>query len=923
MSADKKNENEFVADQEQIEKNSAHKEQENTTPNHDIPQNDTNENLSNTPPMCIENTVSQEIDAKEIEIDAKEIEIDAKEIEIDAKEADAEEIDEIQDIELDADVKENENEENVDTVKDENDVSEENTANDLDEDDEQSSSNDQLIVASEILPQTMPIIPILDIPLFPKMLIPLVISDVSLQETIDLIDKKERPVVGIVLAKDSQKDLLESELYEYGTAARVHKISSVDEEHIQIMLEGLCRIRKKKEITTTPVIHWDVEHIYDTKGTPDDELKAHTMAIISSVKELLKLNPLFQEQLKLFISHISYDDPGPIMDLVSSMTTATPEKRQELLETLDLTKRAQKLLILLQEEIQLAQLQEKIRKSIENKISQQQKEFFLREQLKAIKKELGLEKDDKTADVEKFEKRLEKLTLSQEAREVYDEELDKFKTLERSSPEYHVCRNYLDWMTLLPWGVSCADNLDIKKAEDILNADHYGLEDAKERILEFLSLIIKTKKVNGGILCFVGPPGVGKTSIGKSIAKALGRKFYRFSVGGMRDEAEIKGHRRTYIGAMPGKIIQCLKTLHTNNPVIMLDEIDKIGTSFRGDPASALLEVLDPEQNQEFLDHFLDVRFDLSSILFITTANQLDTIPAPLLDRMEIINLSGYILDEKLNIARDFLIKKQLDKHGLQTADVSIGDDMLRFIIDGYAREAGVRNLEKNITKIMRKVIRKHAEGDTSSVQIKDKEDVIKYLKQPPFTEEELYNKDVAGVALGLAWTSLGGKTLYIEASAKVSKSGGYKQTGQLGKVMEESSHIAYSYICSQADKWGINTRYFDNHFIHLHVPAGATPKDGPSAGITMATALYSLVKQKPVRSDIAMTGELTLTGKVLPIGGVKEKVIAAKRVGITQVILPLENKKDYDELPQNVKDGVSCHFADYFSDVLQVAFAE
>ncbi|WP_372370973.1 endopeptidase La [Candidatus Uabimicrobium sp. HlEnr_7] len=782
--------------------------------------------------------------------------------------------------------------------------------------------NDQLIVASEILPETMPIIPILDIPLFPKMLIPLVISDDSLNKTVELLKKKEQAIVGVVLAKDSQKELLDSELYEYGTAARVHKISTVDEEHVQIMLEGVCRIRKVNQKTTKPVIHWDVEHIHDMKGTPDDELKAHTMAIISSVKELLKLNPLFQEQLKLFISHISYDDPGPVIDLVSSMTTAPPEKRQDLLETLDLINRAQKLLILLQEEIQLAQLQEKIRKNIESKITEQQKEFFLREQLKGIKKELGLEKDDKVTDVEKFTKRLENLTLSQEAQEIFDEEIEKFKTLERTSPEYHVCRNYLDWISLLPWGVFSDDNLDIKKAQEILDADHYGLEDAKDRILEFLSLIIKTKKVNGGILCFVGPPGVGKTSIGKSIAKALGRKFYRFSVGGMRDEAEIKGHRRTYIGAMPGKIIQCLKTLNVQNPVVMLDEIDKIGTSFRGDPASALLEVLDPEQNQEFLDHFLDVRFDLSNILFLTTANQLDTIPAPLLDRMEIIKLSGYILEEKLNIASDFLIKKQLENHGLEKEDISINENMLRFIIDGYAREAGVRNLEKLIAKIMRKVLRKHAEGEENSVHISNKDSVISYLKQPQFTQEELYNKNVYGVALGLAWTSMGGATLYIEASAKNSKNGGYKQTGQLGKVMEESSHIAYSYICSQASKWGINARYFDKHFIHLHVPAGATPKDGPSAGITMATALYSLAKEQPIKPDVAMTGELTLTGKVLPIGGVKEKMIAAKRVGITTIILPLENKKDFEELPEKIKEGIDCHFADYFSDVLKVVFA-
>ena len=464
------------------------------------------------------------------------------------------------------------------------------------------------------------------------------------------------------------------------------------------------------------------------------------------------------------------------------------------------------------------------------------------------------------------------------------------------------------------------DNYDIKKAKKILDRDHYGLDDIKDRILEFISTGKMKGNITGSIICFIGPPGVGKTSIGKSVAEALNRKFYRFSLGGMRDEAEIKGHRRTYIGAMPGKIIQSLKTVGVANPVIMLDEIDKIGASFQGDPASALLEVLDPEQNHTFSDHYLDCDFDLSNVLFIATGNQMDTIPTPLLDRMEVMKLSGYILEEKMQIAKRYLIPKQLKEHGLKKGDVDIDSESLRMIINGYAREAGVRSLENNIRRIMRKSTRKFAQKEAKRIKVV-KKNLTDFLGNPRFTDESLYNERIPGVVMGLAWTSMGGAILYIEATAVPAKAKGFKQTGQLGDVMKESSEIAYTYISSRIKEYGISENFFNDSYIHLHVPAGATPKDGPSAGITMATALYSLAKKKPIKLHLAMTGELTITGKVLPIGGVKEKTIAAKRARVKNLIFPFENKKDYEELPAYIRKGVNAHFVNYFDEVLGIVY--
>jgi len=540
----------------------------------------------------------------------------------------------------------------------------------------------------------------------------------------------------------------------------------------------------------------------------------------------------------------------------------------------------------------------------------------LREQLKTIQKELGIEKDDRTTEIDKFKERLKEITVPEAAQKRIDEELDKMSMLEVGSPEYAVTRNYLDWLTLMPWGKFSDDKLELKEAREVLERDHEGLKDVKDRIMEFLAVGKLKGSISGTILLLVGPPGVGKTSVGRSVASAVGRAFFRFSVGGIHDEAEIKGHRRTYIGAMPGKFLQAMKEVEYANPVIMLDEIDKIGTSYRGDPASALLEVLDPEQNFDFLDHYLDVRFDLSKVLFICTANQLDTIPAPLLDRMEQIKLSGYIASEKLQIVKKHLVKRQIEKSGLQAEQLSLPDETLSGIIEDYAREPGVRNLEKRIGSITRKVALKILEGTEPPIEVTP-DKLSDYLGKPLFENEKAIKG--VGVVTGLAWTPMGGATLSVEASRIHNYTRGFKLTGQLGDVMKESAEIAYGYLVSQWDAFGVKKDFFEKAFLHLHVPAGATPKDGPSAGITMASALLSLAKEQEVEKKIAMTGELTLTGQVLPVGGIREKVIAARRIKIFDLILPEANKRDFDELPDNVREGVKVQFVKEYGDVANI----
>ncbi len=787
--------------------------------------------------------------------------------------------------------------------------------------DQSEKTGGELQVVDQSLPQTLSILPLEQRPVFPGLSFPLTFSGKDRIEVLKRVMEDESGYLGLVMARDyDADDYTESSLYEVGTVFQVMRIVPIGPGAVQVLGRGLRRFRKEKALLVKPQLRWQVKYIPEPREKADPDLRAYMMALSSETKQLVQLNPLFQEQVNLVVAQLNLDTPGLTMDVISNLLQGEGETMQQLLETFDLHERARNLLRLIKEELEVARIQQRINKKIEDKVSKQQREYFLREQLKAIRKELGMEKDEQETDAGKIEAKLEDLDMPGEVRKVVDQELEKLKALNAQSPEYSVTRNYLETLADLPWGIYTEDNTDISEARAILDRDHFGLKEVKDRILEFLSTVIKRGKIGGSIICLVGPPGVGKTSIGKSVAAALDRKFFRFSVGGMRDEAEIKGHRRTYIGAMPGKFIQALKRVGASNPVIMLDEIDKIGSSFRGDPASALLEVLDPEQNSSFLDHYLDVPFDLSNVLFITTANQLETIPGPLLDRMEVIRLSGYVQEEKVEIAKQYLLPKQLKEHGFDEDEIKFTDEALALIVDQYAREAGVRNLEKQIRKIVRKISLRQAENGEISYVV-ERDDVAGYLGKPVFHMEKLYNKEVPGVALGLAYTSLGGATLYVEANGIPAKGPGFKLTGQLGDVMKESAQIAYSYVRSLAELDESLGRYLEEHQVHLHVPAGATPKDGPSAGITMALALYSLATGLPVRDGLAMTGELTLTGKVLPIGGVKEKTIAAKRVGITDIILPLDNKRDFEDLEDYIRQGLSVHYADYFQDVLKAAY--
>jgi ATP-dependent Lon protease len=630
------------------------------------------------------------------------------------------------------------------------------------------------------------------------------------------------------------------------------------------------------------------------------------------------LNPLYSEELKQYLNRFSPDQPSPLTDFAAGITTASGDDLQDILETESILDRMKKVMMLLQKEIEIAKLQTQIQKDINTKVDDNKRKFFLREQLKAIQKELGVQKDDKTSDVDKFKERFAELEPPEHVVKRFDEEIEKLSVLETGSSEYGVTRNYLDWVTAFPWGVYSEDNIDIERAEKVLDRDHAGLSDVKERIIEFFAAGVYKKDISGSIILFVGPPGVGKTSIGKSIAEALGRKFYRFSLGGMRDEAEIKGHRRTYVGALPGKLVQALKDTAVANPVIMLDEVDKIGASYQGDPASALLEVLDPEQNGEFLDHYLDLRIDLSKVLFICTANTLDTIPGPLLDRMDMIKLSGYITSEKLEIARKHLWPRLLKRNNLTGSIITITDPTIRHLIEGYAREAGVRNLEKLLNKIIRKSIVKILKDKEEKIQIniKSLEDL---LGPPVFTPEKQMTG--VGIVTGLAWTAMGGATLSIETVKVHGKGPGFKLTGKLGDVMQESASIALSHVRSSSKSYGIKDDYFDEAFVHIHVPEGATPKDGPSAGVTIATAIVSMASGRQIKRPLAMTGELTLTGDVLPVGGIKEKIIAARRVGIKEIILPHGCSSDFKKLPEHIKAGIEFHFVKKYKEVYKIVF--
>ncbi|MFC3609139.1 endopeptidase La [Stutzerimonas tarimensis] len=785
--------------------------------------------------------------------------------------------------------------------------------------DEVTEKAGSLVLPDHTLPDKLYIIPVHNRPFFPAQVLPVIVEEDPWADTLERVAKTPHQRVALFFMDPPADDAESFDLAAlpvHGTMARIHHATR-ENGKLQFVAQGMARVRISGWLRRKPPYLVEVEYPKPEED-PRDEVKAYGMALINAIKELLPLNPLYSEELKNYLNRFSPHDPSPLADFAAALTTAPGAELQEVLDTVPILKRMEKVLPLLRKEVEVARLQKELSAEVNRKIGERQREFFLKEQLKIIQRELGITKDDKSADADEFRARLKGKTVPEPAQKRIDEELNKLSILETGSPEYAVTRNYLDWATSIPWGVYGKDKIDLKRARKVLDKHHAGLDDIKNRILEFLAVGAFKGEIAGSIVLLVGPPGVGKTSVGKSIAESLGRPFCRFSVGGMRDEAEIKGHRRTYIGALPGKLVQALKDVEVMNPVIMLDEIDKLGASHQGDPASALLETLDPEQNVEFLDHYLDLRLDLSKVLFVCTANTMDSIPGPLLDRMEVIRLSGYIAEEKLAIAKRHLWPKLLTKTGVPRERLSISDSAMKAVIEGYAREAGVRQLEKQLGKLVRKAVVQLLEDGEKTVRVSAK-DLEGYLGKPVFRTEQVLQG--VGVITGLAWTSMGGATLPIEATRIHTLNRGFKLTGKLGDVMKESAEIAYSYVSSHLKEFKGDPEFFDEAFVHLHVPEGATPKDGPSAGITMASALLSLARSQPAKKGVAMTGELTLTGQVLPIGGVREKVIAARRQKIGELILPEANRGDFEELPDYLKEGLTVHFARRFADVAKVLF--
>ena len=773
----------------------------------------------------------------------------------------------------------------------------------------------QIIPADTVLPPKLTILPLPNTPVFPGVFTPMMIPEGNGVEVVrQALDGDG--CIGLVLVRDEAdsestpeppETATGAELHRVGTAAKIVRKINLPDGGINIFVSTLRRFRIAKFLHATTPLVAAVEYL-DNRNLESVEVHALTRALIAEVKQVSENNPLFSEEMRL--NMVNIDHPGKIADFVASILNVAAAEKQGILETIDVRERLEKVLVFIKKEQELLRIQKKIQSQLNDKIEKSQREYFLKEQLKAIKTELGMPVDAKSSEHQRLQEAFARLELHGEAKERVDDEMEKFALMDPSSAEFVVTRNYLETIAALPWSDPRPKPIDLARAERKLNRDHYGLEDVKERILEYLAVGkltangTRSGSWRGSIICLVGPPGVGKTSVGKSIAGALGRAFFRFSVGGMRDEAEIKGHRRTYVGAMPGKVIQGLRIVKTRDPVFMIDEIDKLGVSFQGDPSSALLEVLDPEQNAAFRDHYLDLPFDVSAVMFIATANTLDTIPAALLDRMEVIRLSGYVEQEKVHIARRFLIPKSLQRAGLDKTKVKYDAGSLRAISSSWAREAGVRNYEKALDRIHRKIARKvMMESLVLPLKI-TRQTLAEYLGKPLFVEEERNRITAPGMVMGLAWTALGGAVLMVEAVANPGR-GGIKLTGKLGEVMQESATIAFTYVRLVAARHGVDPEYFDKHSIHLHIPSGATPKDGPSAGITMACALLSLVCGRKVRKSLAMTGELSLVGKVLPVGGLKEKVIAAKRNRVKEIIMPQANAKDLEEIPDNVKKGI------------------
>ena len=774
-----------------------------------------------------------------------------------------------------------------------------------------------------VIPEELSLLPLRDTVLFPLVVSPLSAGRESSVKLIDDAVASGNRIIAVAAMKDSEiEHPTLDDIYSVGTAVIIHTMMRMPDV-IRLIVQGIQRIKIIETIQTEPYLKVRVQVLPEKNEFTSDEeteIEALRRNVGALFTKVVSLSPNIPDELQALPNTITR--PGLLVDsIATNLPLPTPQK-QELLEIVDVRERLRRLATDLSREVEILELGSRLQSQVQTELTKTQREYYLREQLKAIQRELG-ESDDRTADIDDLRKRAEDAGMPEEAEKVVTRELDRLSRMNQASPDYSVSRTYVDWLLALPWNISTEDNLDIMHVKKILDEDHYGLEKVKQRILEYLSVRkFKTEgDVRQPILCFVGPPGVGKTSLGMSIARALGRKFLRMSLGGIRDEAEMRGHRRTYIGALPGQILQGVRRAGSKNPVFMMDEVDKVGADFRGDPSAALLEILDPEQNTSFRDHYIEVPFDLSKTLFITTANQLDPILAPLRDRMEILELAGYTEEEKLAIAKRHLIPKQLNEHGLRIDEhITFTDDAILTMTRGYTREAGVRNLEREIAAICRKVTRRFAEGNTEPIHV-TVESLTEFLGAPRYQFEEVVKRTrVAGVATALAWTPVGGDIMFIEASRMPGKRE-LMLTGMLGDVMKESAQAALSYVRSHTDDLKIDSKFFNDIDIHLHVPAGAIPKDGPSAGITMATALASLITGRSVKPEVAMTGEITLTGRVLPIGGVKEKILAARRAGITTVILPRENQKDVNEdVPDEVKKVMHFDFVESISEVFDIA---
>lgn len=763
------------------------------------------------------------------------------------------------------------------------------------------------------IPGELPVLPMKDMVVFPGTVMPLVITGANSIKLVDdsLVSNK---IIGLFLERDNKEGTGMPQLFEMGTACFIVKMLRFPDDSVRILVQGMGRIGLKKVTQVTPYVKASVEPLraYNSEGKEVDALKTN---LVSKFSALISKIPYIPDELQIMITNLS--DPARIADLIASSLNIPAAEKQTILDILDVHKRLMSVTAIVEKNLELVELGAKIQGEVKTEIDKGQRDFILRQQLKAIQKELG-EKDEKTREIEELEKKIAESGMPETALKEATREMDRLKVIPIESAEYTVALTYLDWLVNLPWAKSTEDNLDILAARKVLDEDHFDLDKVKERVLEFLAVRKLKPDSKGSILCFIGPPGTGKTSLGKSIARAMGRKFIRLSLGGVRDEAEIRGHRRTYVGALPGRILQSIRNAGTNNPVFMLDEVDKLGSDFRGDPSSALLEVLDPEQNNTFSDHYLDVPFDLSRVMFITTGNVLFSIPAPLRDRMEVLELAGYTEEDKVKIARKYLIPRQITENGLKDNNIQINDGAVVKIIRDYTREAGLRNLEREIASICRKVARAVTEGKEGKSTI-GPNDISSYLGPMKFYSEIADRIKEPGVAVGLAWTPVGGEILFIE-STKMKGKKSLTLTGSLGDVMKESAQAALSCVRARAASLGIDDDFFENMDLHIHIPAGAIPKDGPSAGITLAMSLVSLLTGRTVRDDVAMTGEITLRGKVLPVGGIKDKVLAANRAGIKTIILPEKNEKDLEDISEAIRNKMNFIFVDKIDDVIEVA---